>query len=129
VNIDENFFFPFRDELCGDGELKLKMIDVATIPQSHYKCQAFGEDIYGHRRMKSLGYKIRLDTTVIGRHIISWNESTTITHDMYSGLVLSIIIPVYNNTKFIKQIYEHIKKTVKVKHEIIFVNDGSTKES
>lgn len=41
-------------------------------------------------------------------------------------LMLSIIIPAYNEEKNIPLLYAQIKKTVKQNHEIIFIDDGST---
>tara|TARA_A100001015_G_scaffold247789_1_gene284795 strand:+ start:2349 stop:3044 length:696 start_codon:yes stop_codon:yes gene_type:complete len=41
-------------------------------------------------------------------------------------MLLSVIIPVYNEEKYIKKILEKIKKIEKIKKEIIVVNDGST---
>ena len=46
-------------------------------------------------------------------------------------MILSIIIPLYNEEKTIIQILEKIKKNTpnKFKYEVILVDDGSTDES
>ena len=53
IEVYNKFFFPYRDESCAADELKIKYLDVNTIPQDHYKVLAFGEDIFAHKRMKA----------------------------------------------------------------------------
>lgn len=45
------------------------------------------------------------------------------------GDLVSIIIPVHNQSKFTKKIIPNIKETVHIPHEIIIVDDGSTDDT
>ena len=44
------------------------------------------------------------------------------------GMLLSIIVPCYNEGESIKYTYQEIKKVlnnINIQHEIVFINDGS----
>ena len=43
--------------------------------------------------------------------------------------LVSIVIPVYNSAKYIKEAVESIEKQTYKRYEAIFVDDGSTDES